>query len=533
MKKTIFAIFILVTLVLAFSSVNAQDIKEVMIATNISYADFAVASVAASKIGAALFFVSKGTIPSDTLEAINSINPDKIYIIGGPAVVSRSVELELNKTYQVIRIWGMTRYGTSCEVAKYFWPEGSEKAVLVWDLPDSLFVNLSVSSMIVKSADEAQAEGIPLILIPKNHLTVEIEDTLKTLNVSSVKLYGDVGSKVIDDLNSLGIEIKERITGNPSQVRERLEEKDKNMFKNETRPLVIAAVANWEEGIAVRAAPHGVSILVFSESEIPRVVNKTKEIISTRNVSKILVTGKPDLSKKIYDALIDAGINETTPVIWVTGKHYEIARKIFQHVKERLKEIRERHERILEKIRKRLIKLREKTEDRCEYWLFEANKTIETLNTSVAKARYNLIQELYNSCVDAVNKNQTLVALRCLNNMKNEVRRLKWENRATKRSLIQEEIQTESEAASETREKERSEWKNFEQRMSQKLLPAKVSECKSLIESLRNAIAQRNYDEARRIKFMVSQKCAQVTVSREGGFVPVKTVARAKIFGGR
>ena len=525
--KTIFAAFILASLVLALEAVNAQDVKEVMIATNISYADFAVASVAASKIGAALFFVSKGTIPSDTLEAINSINPEKIYIIGGPAVVSRSLELELNKTYQVIRIWGMTRYGTSCEVAKYFWPEGSEEAVLVWDLPDSPFVNLSVSSMIVKSADSAQAEEIPLILIPKNHLTVEIEDTLKTLNVSSVKLYGDVGSKVIDDLNSLGISIEERITGSPTKVRERLEDRDEEMFKNQSRPLVIAAVANWEEGIAVRAAPHGVSMLVFSESEIPRVVNKTKEIISTRNVSKILVTGKPDLSKKIYDALIDAGINETTPVIWVTGKHYRVARRIFEHVKERLKEIRERHEKAIERIRERLVKIRERTEDRCEYWLFEANKTIETLNTSVARARYNLIQELYNSCVDAVNKNQTLVALRYLNDMKNEVRRLKWENRGIKRSMIREEIETESEDASTVRENERTRWRNFEQTMSQRLTPVKVSKCRNLVENLRNALAQRNYDEARRIKFRISEECAQVAISREGSFVPVRMRIRS------
>ena len=521
MKKVNSMIFVLVTLVLAMNYVVATDVSEVIIATNVSYADFAVASVAASKIGAALFFVSKNTIPNETLEAINSINPEKVYIIGGPAVVSRSIELELNKSYDVIRIWGMTRYGTSSEVAKYFWSEGSEKAVLVWDLPDSPKVDLDTSLMIVKAAEVAQNEIIPLILIPKNHLTVEIEDALKTLNVSSVKLYGNVGPKVIEELNSLGIEIEERITGEPREVREKIENKIKDMYKNATRPLIVAAVANWQEGLAVRASPHGVSILVFSENEIPIVVEKVKNITSTRNVSKVLVTGKPELAKKIYDALINATVNETTPVILVSGKHYRVAKKIFEKVRERLREIRERHQKRLQRIREKLLKLKEKIRERCDYWLSEANKTIESVNTSVAQARYQLIEELHSSCINAVNASKPFLALRYLNDMKHEVRRLRWENRVAARSLFEEELEEESEDVSIVRERKMERWRIFRERLAQVVAPQKLDECRDLIEKLRKALREGDYEEARRIKVRIAERCVQVAISREGSFVPV------------
>ncbi len=528
MRKIIAIVFLLAILAtlspkLAFAQTE-ENITEVILTTNISYADFAVASVAASKIGAALFFVSENEIPAETLEAINSINPEKIYIIGGPAVVSKNIEDELSKDYEVVRIWGMTRYGTASEVAKYFWSEGSEEAILIWDKPDSREVDLNVSLMIVKAAEEAASEEIPLLLIPKNHLSNEVEDALKTLNVSKVKVYGNVGSKVFDELNALGISY-ESIPGDPSQIRERIGESIRERFKYGARPIIVAAVANWQEGVAVRASPHGVSILVFSESEINNTVEKVNETIQTRNVSKVLVTGKPELARKIYDALIDAGINESVPVYLVSGKHYRVAKKIFEKVKERIKEIRERYQERLKEIKEKLAKLREKIKERCEYWFSKANETIETLNTSLAEARYALIEELYNSCVNAVEENRTLLAIKYLNEIKHETRKLIWENRATAKSLIDRELEKEEESASLVREREKARWEEFVTKI-RKVFPARVNECRSLVNDLKNALNDRNFERARKIKVEIARKCAAITISREGKILPLRRAFR-------
>ncbi|MEM5790761.1 MAG: cell wall-binding repeat-containing protein, partial [Candidatus Aenigmatarchaeota archaeon] len=440
MKKAISMLFLLVALVALTKNVFAQ---EVMIATNISYSDYTVASVAAAKIGAALFFVSENEILTETLEAINSINPEKIYIIGGPAVVSPEIESELNKSYEIVRIWGMTRYGTSCEVAKYFWPEGSEKAILVWDLPDSRIIDLNISSMILKAAEVASSEQIPLILIPRNYLSMEIEETLKILNVSKVTVYGNVGSKVFEELTALDISY-ESVSGEPYQIRERIEERIRERLR-EKRPLIIAAVANWQEGLVARASPHGASILVFSEIEINRTIEKVKELIQTKNISKILVVGKPELAQKIYNTLIEAGINESVPVFWVTGKNEEVCNKIRERVKEELEKIREKYRNRLEQTKEKLNKLKENLKERCEYWYLKANESSESLNTSLAIVRLRLIEELYKNCLEAVERNQTLLALKYLNEIKHETRQLIWEYRNTHRVMIQNEIEGEEE----------------------------------------------------------------------------------------
>ena len=211
---------LLMLLLSLFALTNLAIAQEVIIATNLSYADFAVGSVVASKTGSEIFFVEKDKIPAEILNEISEINPTTIYIIGGPAVVSPEIESELSASYNVTRIWGMTRYGTACEVAKYFWSEGSEEAVLVWDLPDSPNVNLSVSTMISLAAEEAQTQEAPLLLIQKNHLSYEIEDTLKTLNVSKVKVFGNVGNKVFEQLSDLGIGY-EWVSGEPEEIKEK------------------------------------------------------------------------------------------------------------------------------------------------------------------------------------------------------------------------------------------------------------------------------------------------------------------------
>ena len=377
---------------------NLAVATEVVIATNISYADFVVASVVASKIGAYPYFVEKH-LTNETLNEILATNPSKIYIIGGPAVVDEASENLLEEELgedNVIRIWGMTRYGTSNEVAKYFWSEGTEKAILVWDLPDSLYVNFNVSQMVIAAAEEAENEGIPLLLIPKSHLPEATAETLQELGVKKVKIYGNVAEKVLSDLQELNISY-EVIKGEPLEIVQEVQDRIRERL-HQAKPLVIAAVANWQEGLVVRAAPGGVSLLVFSESEIPRVVEKVENITQTRNVSKILVTGKPELAEKIYNALIEAGINETVPVIWVTGKHLRVLKKIHEHVRERIQHLIQAYQRRLQQIRERLKEKLQAYQAACKE-VFERIEEMLANKTSIqAHFILNQSKELYQRC---------------------------------------------------------------------------------------------------------------------------------------
>jgi len=400
MKKTTLLIFLF--LMPVFLS-NLAKATEVMIATSISYADFVVASVASSKIGTYPYFVEKH-LTTETLNEILASNPSKVYIIGGPAVISEESEnllkAKLGKD-KVIRIWGMTRYGTSNEVAKYFWPEGSEKAILVWDLPDLPYVNFDVSQMVIAAAEEAQNEGIPLLLIPFTHLPKDTAETLEELGVKEVKIYGNVHAKVFNDLEKLNISY-EVMKGEPIKIVETIQAKIRERL-NQAKPLVIAAVANWQEGLVVRAAPGGVSLLVFSEDEIPNVVEKVGNIIQTGNVTKILITGKPELAEKIYNALIKTGVNESVPVIWVTGKHLRVLKEIHEQVRETIQNIVQAREAKIQQIRERLAEKLQLYRSRCEEVSKRIREILVTNPLPTIQLIFNESGEMYQRCIQARN----------------------------------------------------------------------------------------------------------------------------------
>jgi putative cell wall-binding protein len=133
MKKFLLLISPLVVLLLLSGTANAEEIDSVILASEAHYPDALVAGVAANRIGAPLLLTEPGRMSQETLDEIEGLNVSRIYIIGGPYAVNEGVEDELSGKYTVIRIWGMTRFGTSAAIAEYFWQESS-KAVLVWDV---------------------------------------------------------------------------------------------------------------------------------------------------------------------------------------------------------------------------------------------------------------------------------------------------------------------------------------------------------------------------------------------------------------
>ena len=98
-------------------------------ATN--YADAATASAT----GRPVLLVGKNGLTADQKAFLNSISKRQIYVIGGEGAVTKAVYDEL-KAYDVFgsptRIWGNNRALTAVEVAKEFFPEGSELNTVVF-----------------------------------------------------------------------------------------------------------------------------------------------------------------------------------------------------------------------------------------------------------------------------------------------------------------------------------------------------------------------------------------------------------------
>jgi len=434
--------FLFILLIILCNIVSAQDIDSVILTTTVNYPDSFVAAVAANKIGAPVLLTDKNEIPIDTENQLDELKPDTVYIIGGPSVISTKVEDSLKgQGYEVIRIWGITRYGTSTEVAQYFWVEDSEKAVLVWDktgTPEN-----GNENMLVMAKDLAQANDAPLIISSKYTLPSIVEESLKNLNVEEIILVGDFADNVKTAIQDLGIEISDEITGNKTRIRDRIKNKIKNltrdMDRNET-PLVIIAVGNWKDTIKAPFHPgKGVSRLISNESEIQDVIEEIEE----GNYTRIKVVGKPDLSQQICDAFTAEGIEHDC----LTGNASKVAAQIAKREREMIQKQREkfgeRLSRILEKLEERAQEIGEE----CGEFFDLANVTITDLEANLTDVQEyrNRVRELNrarNECAEAIKKGNLTKARNRLQQLKSDVKSLRWEIR----DLIKEEIGEETDA---------------------------------------------------------------------------------------
>lgn len=433
MRNTIYVLLSLLV-------IQAAGATPVMLATDSNYADILVASAAANKIGAEVYWVNQETIPEEIYSAIEDAHPEEIYIIGGPAVVSEEVEVNLSQKYNVTRIWGMTRYGTAVEVAKYFWNEGSKRAVLA---RDDLGSENEHAELVAKAKDIAVTQKIPLFLVPEDTLPAETEEALKELGIKEIYLVGEMEDSLKNNLEELGISIISEAKTPEEAENEALEHAEK---------IIIAAVGEWRDIISVPFAPKGIVLHVRSENEIPEVVEKVKTILQENEIEEIKVVGIPTLAQKICDALAEQGIEHEC----ITGKRIFIARKLMEKFRKDLKKLREIYEKELEKLKEMLTEKAENIKEKCETDYEKAKNIIEELNEStelysVAKTRFELIKVLKEECVNAVEKGEYRKAYKLAYQLKHEVGMLLWNSRDLMGEDIKEEILSEIKDRNELR----------------------------------------------------------------------------------
>ena len=108
---------------------------EILVCSGASYAD----SLSASSVGKPIFLVGK-ELTADQVNYLGTLGTTKFDIVGGNFAVVPKVESDLKKYGETERVAGQTRFDTSVEVAKKFFPGNRGTAVLAYamDFPDGL-----------------------------------------------------------------------------------------------------------------------------------------------------------------------------------------------------------------------------------------------------------------------------------------------------------------------------------------------------------------------------------------------------------
>ncbi len=277
-------------------NVSAQDVDTLILVSNKNYPDMMVSAPVSEKFGIPIIITGGDSISEETMNVINGFSPKKIIIVGGPAVVSEDIENTLNKKYEVIRLWGVTRYGTAEAVAEYFWPEGSDEVMLVED-----DMNFKDNDVLAQAKEEARDKLIPILLTPSMEMpanTLSEMNNLGVKRVSFIALKRGIRGRIKERLRSMNISIDE--------INETDREKIKRIIRrrisrrlNKTHTLIVIAAANFTHTVNAPNLPQARAFIVTGMDQIDDVVSAIEE----RNISRVMVTGKPDLAEKIADEL--------------------------------------------------------------------------------------------------------------------------------------------------------------------------------------------------------------------------------------
>lgn len=97
----------------------ADGSDNVVLVSGQGYADSISASVLAKELKAPIVLTNSNTLNSNAKDAIEKLGAKNVFIIGGNASISSSIEDGLKSSYNVTRLGGSDRYATNLAVANY------------------------------------------------------------------------------------------------------------------------------------------------------------------------------------------------------------------------------------------------------------------------------------------------------------------------------------------------------------------------------------------------------------------------------
>jgi putative cell wall-binding protein len=162
---------------------NWFEAYNVVLARGDSFPDALAGAVLANSgaVRGPLLLTEPNSLRADVLQEIQRLNASTVYILGGTGAVSGNVENALKaKGLHVVRIEGDDRYETAANITASAVVASSQAFIASGE---NYADALSISAY-------AAAQGIPLLLTPKNQIPTATLEALHKLGVGSITLIG-------------------------------------------------------------------------------------------------------------------------------------------------------------------------------------------------------------------------------------------------------------------------------------------------------------------------------------------------------
>ena len=161
----------------------APGVAVVYIATGENYPDALAGGPAAAHAGGPILLVRQNSIPSSVATELDRLNPGRIVVLGGPAIVSNAVQTALGAytTGSVTRIYGKDRYATAAKLSAATFKPGVSIVYIVTgqNFPDALTAGPAAG----------KADG-PILLVTQNSIPTIVANELDRLNPGRIVVLG-------------------------------------------------------------------------------------------------------------------------------------------------------------------------------------------------------------------------------------------------------------------------------------------------------------------------------------------------------
>jgi glucose/arabinose dehydrogenase len=166
----------------------APGVQAAFVAVGTNFADALSGAPAAALRDSPLLLVRSGSIPSSTAAELDRLNPQRIYVLGGTAVISNGVasSLAAYTTGPVTRLAGADRYATAEAIVRTFWTKSVRAYVASGaNFPDAL-----------AGGAVAGRDSVPMLLSGKGYVPLHTGQQALRLSPRQLTMLG--GTAALD-----------------------------------------------------------------------------------------------------------------------------------------------------------------------------------------------------------------------------------------------------------------------------------------------------------------------------------------------
>ena len=165
----------------------AEGVQAAFVAVGTSFADALAGGPAAALRDSPLLLVKSDSIPTVTRDELTRLKPQRIYVLGGTAVINAAVATALDTytTGPVTRLAGANRFATAEQITRTFWPT---KATPVYVASGMTFPDALAGGAV------AGKQSLPLLLANQSDATLYTGQEILRLSPLRVTMLGGTAS---------------------------------------------------------------------------------------------------------------------------------------------------------------------------------------------------------------------------------------------------------------------------------------------------------------------------------------------------